>query len=59
MEKCSPPMYLRPTISFLVNEVNGQPEFRSSHGEITGVDIAGKIAEMALDVGQKGDEDDF
>ncbi|HOB10210.1 MULTISPECIES: lysine biosynthesis protein LysX [Acetomicrobium] len=44
---------------FLVNEVNGQPEFRSSHGEITGVDIAGKIVEMAWTLAKKGDEDDF
>ena len=44
---------------FLVTEVNGQPEFRSSHVEITGVDIAGKIVEMAWTLAKKGDEDDF
>ncbi|NLL37862.1 MAG: lysine biosynthesis protein LysX [Fretibacterium sp.] len=30
---------------WLVNEVNGQPEFRSSDGELTGVDIAGSLVE--------------
>ena len=29
----------------MVNEVNGQPEFRSSDGELTGVDIAGRLVE--------------
>ena len=32
---------------WLVNEVNGQPEFRSSDGELTGVDIAGRLVEHA------------
>jgi len=30
---------------WMVNEVNGQPEFRSSDGELTGVDIAGRLVE--------------
>lgn len=30
---------------WIVNEVNGQPEFRSSDGELTGVDIAGRLVE--------------
>lgn len=32
---------------WLVNEVNGQPEFRSSDGELTGVDIAGRLIEYS------------
>ncbi|NLG94446.1 MAG: lysine biosynthesis protein LysX [Acetomicrobium flavidum] len=32
---------------WLVNEVNGQPEFRSSQEDITGVDVAGQIVDMA------------
>ncbi|SDX80096.1 L-2-aminoadipate N-acetyltransferase [Acetomicrobium thermoterrenum DSM 13490] len=44
---------------YLVNEVNGQPEFRSSHERITGVDVAGKIVEMAWTLAQESDENDF
>jgi len=44
---------------YIVNEVNGQPEFRSSHGELTGVDIAGKIVETAWALAKNGDENDF
>jgi len=38
-------LFEKPEGGWMVNEVNGQPEFRSSDGELTGVDIAGRLVE--------------
>lgn len=38
-------LFETPEGGWMVNEVNGQPEFRSSDGELTGVDIAGRLVE--------------
>jgi len=40
-------LFEKPEGGWMVNEVNGQPEFRSSDGELTGVDIAGSLVEHA------------
>jgi [lysine-biosynthesis-protein LysW]--L-2-aminoadipate ligase len=40
-------LFEKPEGGWMVNEVNGQPEFRSSDGELTGVDIAGRLVEHA------------
>lgn len=39
---------------YLVNEVNGQPEFRSSDGGLTGVDVAGRLVEHAWSLAARG-----